>query len=337
MIVRTLFAYRGGNNMELDMIDKDKIRPATWQPREDFPKDKIDELTQSIKGVGLIQPIVVRKKGNSYQIIAGERRWRAYEQSDFDKIPCVVRKDDDIDSKVISLVENWQRSPVDIVQNEKFIYELWEEGKQSKKWVSIKEMEEKTGIHDTTLGAIIHGYEERLSFQDNLKGEEKLTYDDFHRSRPLEKYPETRKRILEDRADRKISSQSELHKISKKLAEFPEEEQQLEILDEIEKHQAFSKDALDTIVEEKKRIVDGEREPEWQPPKEENRWFLDDMARQYDKIYGYGVGNLNGLPKKQRDEAVDVLANALIYLMGQLVEMGEIDRVRNIYEKKVRV
>jgi len=129
------------------------------------------------------------------------------------------------------------------------------------------------------------------------------------------------------------------HQILKKLGKIPkaEAEQKLEILEEFEKHEDFSRDALNVIVEEKKRIADGIREPEWQPPKEENRWFLDDMQRDFDKIYSYGVGNLDGLPKIQRDEAVEVLANALIYLMSQMVKMNEVERVRSIYEEKVNI
>jgi len=75
---------------------------------------------------------------------------------------------------------------------------------------------------------------------------------------------------------------------------------------------------------------------EWKPPQEEHRWFLDDMQNHFDKVYTYGVGNLKVLPKKQRDEAIDIMAKAFIYLMGQLMELEGIEVVRKLYEEKIR-
>ncbi|MCK4796243.1 MAG: ParB/RepB/Spo0J family partition protein, partial [Spirochaetes bacterium] len=69
----------------------DKIIPNPDQPRKNFDEDLLDDLAQSIKNFGLIQPIVVVKKDNLYEIIAGERRYRAAKQIGLDKIPAIIK------------------------------------------------------------------------------------------------------------------------------------------------------------------------------------------------------------------------------------------------------
>lgn len=204
--------------MKLEMIDADMIRPAPWQPRDTFPKEGINELTNSIKGVGLIQPIVVRKKGKTYQITAGERRWRAFEETDFDKIPCIIREEDDTDAKITSLIENWQRAIVESPQNEKFITGLYEEGLKTKKWDSIRNMSNKTGIPSSTLTYMVESHVDRKEL--DLLTSEQISYRDITKTRPLKEMPEERKKLLKLREKEKVTSE-ELPKVSKTLADVP--------------------------------------------------------------------------------------------------------------------
>lgn len=90
----------------LKLID---IEPNREQPRKYFDEDALEELANSIKSYGLIQPIVVTKKEDYYQIIAGERRWRACKKVGLTEVPVIVRDDDIKKNQEIALIENLQR------------------------------------------------------------------------------------------------------------------------------------------------------------------------------------------------------------------------------------
>lgn len=85
------------------------IKPNANQPRKVFDEEKIAELASSIKENGVIQPLIVRKKGKSYEIVAGERRWRASVKAELKEIPCIVRELDDEQNMLLAIIENMQR------------------------------------------------------------------------------------------------------------------------------------------------------------------------------------------------------------------------------------
>ena len=86
-----------------------EVEPNREQPRKRFEQEALEELSESIKEYGLIQPIVVTKKDNYYSIIAGERRWRASKLAGLKEIPAIIREDDEKINSEISLIENMQR------------------------------------------------------------------------------------------------------------------------------------------------------------------------------------------------------------------------------------
>ena len=86
-----------------------EVEPNRDQPRKRFDQEALEELAQSIKEYGLIQPIVVRKKDGYYSIVAGERRWRASKMAGLTEIPAIIREDDERVNTEISLIENMQR------------------------------------------------------------------------------------------------------------------------------------------------------------------------------------------------------------------------------------
>ena len=86
-----------------------EVEPNRDQPRKNFDQETLEELAQSIKEYGLIQPIVVTKKEGYYSIIAGERRWRASKIAGLKEIPGIIREDDERINQEISLIENMQR------------------------------------------------------------------------------------------------------------------------------------------------------------------------------------------------------------------------------------
>lgn len=97
-------------------IDVDLIEPNPEQPRTRFDDFHLEELTRSIKANGIVQPIVVRKKDGRYQIIAGERRWRATQRAGIRKIPAVVKDIPDDKLLELALVENIQRQELNAIE-----------------------------------------------------------------------------------------------------------------------------------------------------------------------------------------------------------------------------
>ncbi len=84
--------------------------PNPYQPRHTFDEEALKELTASVKESGVIQPLIVRKKGRMYEIVAGERRWRAAKEAGLSKVPAVIREYDDKTMMEVALIENMQRS-----------------------------------------------------------------------------------------------------------------------------------------------------------------------------------------------------------------------------------
>ncbi|MGN0734977.1 MAG: ParB/RepB/Spo0J family partition protein [Anaerovoracaceae bacterium] len=92
------------------------IMPNANQPRKTFSEEKIEELAKSIKEHGIIQPIVVRKKDKGYEIVAGERRWRAARKAELTQVPCLIRELSDEQNMLIAIIENMQREDLNPVE-----------------------------------------------------------------------------------------------------------------------------------------------------------------------------------------------------------------------------
>lgn len=93
-----------------------EVEPNKEQPRKHFDEEAIEELAESIKTYGLIQPIIVTKKDDYYEIIAGERRWRACKKAGLKEISVIIRDNDEKKNKAISLIENIQREDLNAVE-----------------------------------------------------------------------------------------------------------------------------------------------------------------------------------------------------------------------------
>lgn len=100
-------------------LDIDSIKANPDQPREYFDPEKLDELAQSIKSMGLIQPIIVQKHGSEYHIIAGERRYRAARIAGLSHIPAIVKQVSELDNISIALIENIQRENLNPIEEAK--------------------------------------------------------------------------------------------------------------------------------------------------------------------------------------------------------------------------
>lgn len=111
-------------DINLDISDKNKIvelkvtevEPNIKQARKEFNYKKLEELAESIKTFGVVQPIIVAKKDTHYEIIAGERRWRASKLANLKTIPAIIKDDEELENVHISIIENVQRENLNAVE-----------------------------------------------------------------------------------------------------------------------------------------------------------------------------------------------------------------------------
>jgi ParB family chromosome partitioning protein len=116
------------NSKEIVYIPLDEIIPNRFQPRLAFDEKELNELANSILKYGVIQPIVVRQIGEKYEIIAGERRYKASTMAGIKKIPAIVKNTDDNTSAEIALLENLQRKNLTVIEEAKSFKKLMDRG-----------------------------------------------------------------------------------------------------------------------------------------------------------------------------------------------------------------
>ncbi|HGG61003.1 MAG TPA: ParB/RepB/Spo0J family partition protein [Gammaproteobacteria bacterium] len=112
---------------QLKDIPVDQIQRGPYQPRRHFEQDRLEELAESIKAQGIVQPIVVRPVGPGYELIAGERRWRAAQIAGLEQIPAVVKEIPDQAVAAMSLIENIQREDLNPLEESEALHRLIEE------------------------------------------------------------------------------------------------------------------------------------------------------------------------------------------------------------------
>ena len=104
------------DNEEIRDIEIDLIRPSSQQPRTTFDETKLQELAQSIRTSGIIQPLLVRRRGGLFELIAGERRWRAAQLAGLSRIPSIIREIPDDKLLELALIENIQRQELNPIE-----------------------------------------------------------------------------------------------------------------------------------------------------------------------------------------------------------------------------
>ena len=183
--------------MEIKMIPRNRIIPDPDQPRETFEKESIQDLANSMKEFGLLQPILVKPTGNdNYEIIAGERRWRASKFAGIEEVACIIKDVDKRQQEVSSLIENVHREDLEVFEKGKKAYQIFELYGIS---ISSKELSNKIqGIRDYNSG-------KRIS---PLNGEEKQIEEIYKKiNKPL--------RTIKEWIDA-ISISPEIHKVEVK-------------------------------------------------------------------------------------------------------------------------
>lgn len=124
----------------VQMVNVSELEPHPEQPRRFFDETALDELARSIGARGLIQPIVVRPHGSGYQIVAGERRWRAAQRAQLHQVPVIVREFDEAETLELALVENIQREDLNAIEEAE----------------AYKKLIDRFGHSQEALGRIVH-------------------------------------------------------------------------------------------------------------------------------------------------------------------------------------
>ncbi len=136
----------GGGLREIEVAS---IRPNQYQPREQFDEEQLQSLTESIREVGILQPVLVRPMGEEFELIAGERRWRAARRLGLARIPALVRESDDAAALEEALVENVHRSDLNALEEAAAYQQLIEDFSLTHEEVATRVGRSRTSVTNT--------------------------------------------------------------------------------------------------------------------------------------------------------------------------------------------
>lgn len=142
---------------KVEYLELSRIRPNPYQPRASFEKVSLENLASSLKKIGLMQPIMVRPHKGGYQIVLGERRWRAAQMAGLDELLAVVREMDDKTLQLYSISENIHRKDLESEEREKAIHDLWTK-------------------HFEPAGMSMHGMDRELGMEEGYTSGHTLAY-----------------------------------------------------------------------------------------------------------------------------------------------------------------
>ncbi len=137
------------NHAGVEQISVDSIVPNPFQPRKHFDEEKLDQLVNSIKQHGVLEPIIVRKAAEDYQIVVGERRWRACSLAGFTTIPAVVRDFSDRQMTEVALIENLQREDLNVIEEAEGYLRLIHEFSLTQEDVALSVGKKRSSVANT--------------------------------------------------------------------------------------------------------------------------------------------------------------------------------------------
>lgn len=178
---------------KLRMLGVDQITRGTYQPRRHFDQELLQELADSIKAQGLIQPILVRAYGGKFELIAGERRWRASQLAGITDIPAIVRDMDDQSVAAVSLIENIQRADLNPLEEAQALERLC--GEFSMTHQQVAEAVGRSRVAVTNLMRLLELHDDVKSMVDN--GELDMGHARALLGAPLKEQPVIAKRITQ--------------------------------------------------------------------------------------------------------------------------------------------
>lgn len=242
---------------ELLEIPVDSIFPSPLQPREDFDEAALEELVSSVRQHGLVQPVLVRPHGQNYELIAGERRWRAAQLAGIEKIPALIKDLEDGQVLQVSLIENLQRedlNPLDVARAVKELIERFS--------LSQEEAAERIGKSRAEVTNLLRLLHLPAGAQESLR-QGKITYGQARALLSLEKEEEILK-ALHFVEERKLSVRETEQLVRAQVKKETGGEREKDLFQgEREKMEADLKIVLGTKVRIKKGAVAGKVEIEY--------------------------------------------------------------------------
>lgn len=146
----------------LRRVSPASIRPCPFQPRKDFSEESLRELADSIRAQGIVQPLIVRDRGNHFELIAGERRWRAAQLIGLSEVPIVVREVDDRTALELALIENLQRENLNPIEEAQGYAQLVEQFQFTQEEAATKVGRSRTVVTNALrllkLPSVVQGY-----------------------------------------------------------------------------------------------------------------------------------------------------------------------------------
>lgn len=218
-------------------LEMHKLVPNKMQPREDFNEEHLKELVASIKEKGVLAPILARKVGEKYEIIAGERRFRAACQCKLDRVPVVIRDVDDKEALVLSIVENIQREELNAMEEAKAFARLVNEFSLTQEAIAQAVSKDRSTVSNTmrllnlpleiqkmiASGKLSFGHGKALLSLDSVPQQIKLTQLVLSKSlsvRELETYIQSnnfaslkKKKIVKDKDPYVADLENQLQKV----------------------------------------------------------------------------------------------------------------------------
>jgi ParB family transcriptional regulator, chromosome partitioning protein len=146
VLIGSAASAEGQHIEELDVKD---IRPNPRQPRRSFDEESLEQMSRSMESFGVVQPIIVRPVGTEYELVAGERRWRAARKAGLEKIPALVRQSSETDSLEVALIENIHRSDLNGIEEATAFQQLLEDFAITHEELSRKMGRSRTAITNT--------------------------------------------------------------------------------------------------------------------------------------------------------------------------------------------
>ena len=194
---------------EVQMLRLSQVDPNRSQPRKKFEEESLEELADSIRRFGVLQPILVKKTGSRYEIIAGERRWRASRKAGLREIPAIVREYSDQETVELSLIENIQREDLNPIEEAKAFKRLLEEFGLRQEDLAERVSKSRTAI---TNAIRLLKLDERVQ---NMVIEEKISMGHARALIPVE-IPEEQYLLACQVSDKKLSVR-DVEKLVKKI------------------------------------------------------------------------------------------------------------------------
>jgi len=148
-IFSDLLDHDTGKKASVNSCGIEELRPNPYQPRKNFNDEDQKKLIASVRQSGIIQPIIVRKADEGYEIIAGERRWRAAQAAGLKDVPIVVRKASDLEAAQLSLIENIQREELNPLEEADAYVTLMEKFNLSQESISLQVGKDRSTIANT--------------------------------------------------------------------------------------------------------------------------------------------------------------------------------------------